>query len=53
MKAKISYFTGLISILSGLLMGTAGVIWATHLTTDYTVSLLLNQIDSLDAGKQS
>jgi len=49
-KAKLSYFIGCMTIISGILMGSAGTIWATRLTDDYSIGLVFNQRNSLDTG---
>ena len=48
MKAKFSYLTGFSLVLSGILIGTAGIVWATHLTRAYENGIFVNALDSLN-----
>ena len=48
MKAKFSYLTGFVLVLSGILIGTAGIVWATHLTRAYENGIFVNALDSLN-----
>ena len=49
-KVRISYLGGILCLISGLLIGSAGIIWATRLTEEYAYSLIMNQRNTLDAG---
>ena len=48
MKARFSYLTGFVLVLSGILIGTAGIVWATHLTREYENGIFVNALDSLN-----